>query len=256
LLLLLCCGPPRGIRHRYCCITHATMRVRAVRLPSLARAVWQRFPVAPAPGRCCYNAATAGGGVIGAAAAALLAASAQSEGVADDGDVNPFEPGFVPAPLRSAPPPMALSDNCAGGTLAGDTSPFAPPAAPLRSEDPEETPQQKAGRNIVLGDPNVPEEERPHRVALCEWPADQAKHNGEPRTATARALFKWLNKNGYDGIEATAPWFASKFFAGMPMDDVARAAKKAAEQQGMKIFGANVWWCESSRGPAWEAPES
>ena len=45
------------------------------------------------------------------------------------------------------------------------------------------------------------------------------------RTATARALFKWLNKNGYDGIEATARYFAAKFFPGKPTDEVAIAAR-------------------------------
>jgi hypothetical protein len=110
------------------------------------------------------------------------------------------------------------------------------------------TPQLKAGRNVVLGDPNLPEELRPHRVALCdtlaracialcvraavsarrccsarrcEWPADQGRHNGEPRTSSPRILFRWLKKNGYDGMECTAPFMAAKFFAGMPMDDVA-----------------------------------
>lgn len=129
-----------------------------------------------------------------------------------------------------------------------EASPFSKPVhgAALKSVapgTPQRTPQCSAGRNIVLGDQSIPEADRPHRVALCEWPADQAKHNGEPRTASARALFKWLNKNGYDGIEATVPYFASKFFPGMPLEQVALRAKKAAEAQGMKIFGANVWWC-------------
>ena len=42
----------------------------------------------------------------------------------------------------------------------------------------------------MLGDQSVPEAQRPHMVALCEWPADQCKHNGDARTASPRALFK------------------------------------------------------------------
>ena len=53
------------------------------------------------------------------------------------------------------------------------------------------------GRNVVLGDKSLPEALRPHRVALCEWPADQARHNGDARTASPRALFKVLHTSLY-----------------------------------------------------------
>ena len=176
-------------------------------------------------------------------------ATAQAYATVDD-DENPFEQrrSTRPGPPPEEHPPSAsgpASFGRAGQSPFEGTAMAGAAAAPSAfSGNPEGlTPQLRAGRNIVLGDQSVPESERPHRVALCEWPADQARHNGDGRTATARALFKWLNKNGYDGIEATAPYFAAKFFPGKPMDEVATAAKAAAEAQGMRIFGANVWWC-------------
>jgi hypothetical protein len=219
--------------------------------------------------------------VVAATAVGAATVGAGAAFSAFDDDDNPFAPGSSAA---SPPPTAATAADDEPGPSPWSKSYSSPSASAVVPAG--MTPQLRAGRNVVLGDPNVAEELRPHRVALCEWPADQAKHNGEARTSSPRILFRWLKKNGYDGMECTAPWMASKFFANMPMDDVAvrtavgrrshprarswrsqctqgshdrslcvppdlaclprllqRAAKAAADQQGMKIFGANVWWC-------------
>ena len=188
---------------------------------------------------CSAPAARSFGGALAAAAAA---GTGVGVALAQDDD-NPFAPGYsapVPAPPPAAAPPGADDPGPSPWSRHASGSGAASPSAVVPAGM---TPQLAAGRNIVLGDQSIPEAQRPHRVALCEWPADQAKHNGEPRTSSPRILMKWLKRNGYDGIECTAGFMASKFFAGMPLDDVAAAAKAAAEQHGMKIFGANVWWC-------------
>ena len=188
---------------------------------------------------CSAPAARSFGGALAAAAAA---GTGVGVALAQDDD-NPFAPGYsapAPAPPPAAAPPGADDPGPSPWTRHASGSGAASPSAVVPAGM---TPQLAAGRNIVLGDQSIPEAQRPHRVALCEWPADQAKHNGEPRTSSPRILMKWLKRNGYDGIECTAGFMASKFFAGMPLDDVAAAAKAAAEQHGMKIFGANVWWC-------------
>lgn len=91
-------------------------------------------------------------------------------------------------------------------------------------------------RNVILGGEN-----QRHRVALCEWPADQCKHNGDSRTASLRSLFTWVKEAGYDGVEFSVGYF-SKYYPNIPIEDVARAAKAEAEKFGLKIFGTNVWW--------------
>ena len=79
-------------------------------------------------------------------------------------------------------------------------------------------------------------------MALCEWPADQGKHNGEHRTTTAHKLFTHVKESGYDGVEMTVGFFATHFFRNMSKDNVAKAAKAAAAAYGLEIFGCNVWW--------------
>ena len=62
----------------------------------------------------------------------------------------------VPAPPPDVGPgPSPWSKNY--------VSPTASAATPAGM-----TPQLKAGRNVVLGDPTLPEELRPHRVALYD----------------------------------------------------------------------------------------
>lgn len=112
--------------------------------------------------------------------------------------------------------------------------------------------QSTLRRNIVLGDTSLPEEKRPHRVALCEWPADQCKHNGDARTASPHALFSWVKANGYDGVEMSVGFF-KQYFRNMSPDDVAKQARAAAAEQGMKIFGTNVWWVWDYPSQDWEA---
>ena len=153
------------------------------------------------------------------------AAGAASAYAYDDDDENPFAPGYAPPPPPNAAPPNAAGAADDGPGPSPWSKAYTPPA-PAGSAGSAVipagmTPQLKAGRNVVLGDTNIAEELRPHRVALCEWPCDQAKHNGEYRTSSPRVLFRWIKKSGYDGIEATAPWFASKFFPNMSMDEVA-----------------------------------
>ena len=94
--------------------------------------------------------------------------------------------------------------------------------------------QKKLQSNIVLSDS--------HRVALCEWPLDQCKHNGEVRTSSPHNLFTHVKESGYDGVELTVGYFAAKFFKNCSRDEVARRAKEAAERYNMKIFGSNIWW--------------
>ena len=154
--------------------------------------------------------------VVAATAVGAATVGAGAAFSAFDDDDNPFAPGSSAA---SPPPTAATAADDEPGPSPWSKSYSSPSASAVVPAG--MTPQLRAGRNVVLGDPNVAEELRPHRVALCEWPADQAKHNGEARTSSPRILFRWLKKNGYDGMECTAPWMASKFFANMPMDDVA-----------------------------------
>ena len=96
-------------------------------------------------------------------------------------------------------------------------------------------PQMESWSNVPL--------RKKHKVALCEWPADQCKHNGDARTASIDALFTWVKENDYDGVEMSCGYFASKFFPNMPHEDVAKKVKATAEQYGLEVFGCNVWWC-------------
>lgn len=91
-----------------------------------------------------------------------------------------------------------------------------------------------------------------HQVALCEWAADQCNHNGDPRTASLDALFQHVKASGYDGVEFSLAKFAS-YLRNMPNEQVALEAKKKAEQYGLQIFGANIWWVYDYPSQDWEA---
>ena len=80
-----------------------------------------------------------------------------------------------------------------------------------------------------------------HKVALCEWPADQCNHN-DPRTASIDALFSWVREKGYDGVEMSCGYFAQRYFRNMK-EKAAICAKEAAQRYGLEIFGTNIWWC-------------
>ncbi len=95
--------------------------------------------------------------------------------------------------------------------------------------------QEREGRNVVLGGAT-----QKHQVALCEWPLDLHRHNGDPRTASARNLFKWVRDAGYDGVEMTCEYFR-RYWPNEPLDIVADKARAVADEFGMKIFGSNVW---------------
>lgn len=93
--------------------------------------------------------------------------------------------------------------------------------------------QQRLQSNITLA--------TKHRVAMCEWTADQCRHNGEPRTQSIRALFKHVKASGYDGVEMTVDYFKRKYFANHSKEQIAVAAKKMALEYDLQIFGANIW---------------
>ncbi len=131
-----------------------------------------------------------------------------------------------------------LGASAFGGALAlGGSVLFSESAvdaeAPFKDLIPP--PQFALWSNVPLGDK--------HKIALCEWPADQSNHNGDPRTASIDALFTWVRDSGYDGVEMSCGYFASRYFRNMPLEKAAACAKEAAERYGLEIFGTNVWWC-------------
>jgi sugar phosphate isomerase/epimerase len=91
-----------------------------------------------------------------------------------------------------------------------------------------------------------------HKIAMCEWVADQCNHNGDPRTASLDALFRHARGAGYDGVEFSYKLFA-KYFRNMSPEQVCAAAKRKAEEYGLEIVGANVWWCYDFPGQDWSA---
>jgi len=104
--------------------------------------------------------------------------------------------------------------------------------------------------NATISNPAIPHQQRlqsnitlatKHRVAMCEWTADQCRHNGEPRTQSIRALFKHVKASGYDGVEMTLDYFQRKYFANHSKEQIAVAAKKMALEYDLQIFGANIW---------------
>jgi len=113
-----------------------------------------------------------------------------------------------------------------------------------KKEDRELTPQQKAGKNVVLGDPRLPPEQRPHRVALCEWPATNMR-SGDTRTDTIQGLFSHVKDSGYDGVEMSVR-FLSKYFPGLPDEQVAVEVRRMAEEYGLRVFGTNASWLTDS----------
>ena len=129
----------------------------------------------------------------------------------------------------------------------------------------------RAISNATLSNPAIPHQQRlqsnitlatKHRVAMCEWTADQCRHNGEPRTQSIRALFKHVKASGYDGVEMTLDYFQRKYFANHSKEQIAVAAKKMALEYDLQIFGANIWnvfdypgmdWTEQVKGLKEEA---
>ena len=105
-------------------------------------------------------------------------------------------------------------------------------------------PQQKLQQsNIVLADR--------HRVALCEWPLDQHKHNGDSRTSNPRALFQHVKDSGYDGLEITIGYL-QKYFRNCSKEETARLARKMAAEYNLQIFGANIWWVQDYPEMDWK----
>lgn len=82
-----------------------------------------------------------------------------------------------------------------------------------------------------------------HRVGLCEWPASQARFNGDVRTTSLDALFSHVQKSSYEGVEMSLGFFQERYFLNMSRNEVAEKVKQKAEDYKIQIFGANIWWC-------------
>jgi len=82
-----------------------------------------------------------------------------------------------------------------------------------------------------------------HRIGLCEWPASQARFNGDIRTITLDALFSHVQKSNYEGVEMSLGFFQERFFLNMPKRIIAEKVHQKAKEYKIQVFGANVWWC-------------
>lgn len=92
------------------------------------------------------------------------------------------------------------------------------------------------GYNRVLGDPSIPEANRPHRVALASWPASVS----DPRTQTLDALLGHVAASGYEGVEMGIPSFARYFPEGTSPAVIAAKVLKALEDANLRNFGTTL----------------
>lgn len=93
------------------------------------------------------------------------------------------------------------------------------------------------GYNRVLGDPNVPAEARPHRVAIASWPTMMG--GGDPRNATLDALLGHVKASGYEGLEFSYHAY-SRYFPGDSPSVITKKARAAVEKAGLKNFGGTL----------------
>jgi sugar phosphate isomerase/epimerase len=91
------------------------------------------------------------------------------------------------------------------------------------------------GWNRVLGDQRVAAQVRPHRVAIAAWPTMVQ----DRRSATLPALLGHLAQAGYEGLEFSPANFA-RFFPGDAPGVMARRARSAVEEAGLRVFGATL----------------
>jgi len=91
------------------------------------------------------------------------------------------------------------------------------------------------GHNRVLGDAKLASENRPHRLAMANWPASVK----DPRTETLDAYLNFLAVNGYQGTEFGIGSFA-RYFPGQSHAAIASQVRRRLEQAGLQNFGATL----------------
>jgi len=89
------------------------------------------------------------------------------------------------------------------------------------------------GRNRVLGNPDLNEAARPHRVGIASWPTSP----DEPRTRTLDALLGHIVAAGYEGVEFH-PESLRRYFPTASSGEIASRARRAIEKAGLKVFGS------------------
>lgn len=91
------------------------------------------------------------------------------------------------------------------------------------------------GHNQVLGDPATAPANRPHRVALANWPATIE----DTRTRTFDTLLGHTATSGYEGVEFSLPAISKYFPDDAPLV-VARRVRAALAAHGLSLFGSTL----------------
>ena len=88
------------------------------------------------------------------------------------------------------------------------------------------------GYNRVLGDARLPEQARPHRVAIASWPTNVV----DPRVRTFESLVAHVAAAGYEGCEFGVVTL-ERYFEGDSPVVVARKGRRVIEGAGLRNFG-------------------
>ena len=90
-----------------------------------------------------------------------------------------------------------------------------------------------------------------HRVGLCGWPLKGAVAAKDPRVATPRKLFEWVQQCGYEAVELTVEDFKSMYFdKGTPNARVIAEIRQAAAAVGVSRVSSGGLYHVTDGGPS------